>query len=255
MALWLLLQTGAAAGDADLAGVARDAEVALAQNAPGRCALLLHGLARTSWSMRPLARLLRDNGWQVVNQGYPSRRARIQQLGAYVATGLNRCQTFGVPPERVDVVTHSMGALLLRYWHAKAEVRLGRVVMLGPPNQGSELVDLLGRTAAFRWYNGPAGMQLGTTGDALWRQLPPVAFQAGVIAGKGQERGLLGRHVAGPNDGKVSVASTRVEGMLDHLVVQVGHTFMMGNAEVQRQVLGFLRTGRFLRTPAADTPW
>lgn len=211
----------------------------------GRCVLLLHGLARTSRSMRPVAKVLREAGWQVVNRGYPSRSATIQTLSAEVAAGIAECRSYVDASLRIDVVTHSMGGLLLREWAAETHLTIGRAVMLGPPNQGSELVDRLGRTLAFRLYNGPAGIQLGTDVDAHWRRLPAVNFELGVIAGSGGEHGLLGRHVAAPNDGKVSVASTRVAGMQDHATVRVGHTFMMGNASVQTQIKTFLASGKF----------
>jgi len=109
--------------------------------------------------MRPIARVLRDAGWQVVNRGYPSRSATIETLSAEVAEGVAECRALVARDTQVDVVTHSMGGMLLRQWAADTQPNIGRAVMLGPPNRGSELVDRLGRTIAFRFYNGPAGMQ------------------------------------------------------------------------------------------------
>jgi len=201
--------------------------------------------------MRPVGDYLRDNGWQVVNQGYPSRRKPLEALSAEVGVAFTRCLEQGVPADRIDFVTHSMGGLLLRKWVQDTQTEIGRAVMLGPPNNGSELVDRIGQTIVFRAYNGPAGSQLGTDASAVWRSLPPVPFELGVIAGFGEEGGFLGRHVAAPNDGKVSVASTRVAGMADHLEVRAGHTFMMNNPVIHQQIKQFLLHGSFVDNAAS----
>lgn len=210
-----------------------------------RCVVLLHGLARTWRSMRPVGNALQRSGWHVVNQDYPSRQASVEELSSKVGEAFELCQKKGFDYKQIDVVTHSMGGILLRHWVKTTGVDFGRAVMLGPPNAGSELVDRIGDTTLFKAYNGPAGGQLGTDENAVWRRLPAVDFELGVIAGSGEEGGLLGRHVAAPNDGKVSVASTRVAGMKDHIVMQVDHTFMMNNATVHQQIQTFLEHGQF----------
>lgn len=230
--------------------VASDGSIASGQDGQNRCAVLLHGLARTSRSMQPVGDSLRAAGWQVVNQGYPSRSEPVETLSKAVGAGFERCLALGVPAERIDFVTHSMGGILLRQWVHDTGTTFGRAVMLGPPNNGSELVDRIGNTILFRTYNGPAGSQLGTDDNAIWRRLPRVSFELGVIAGFGEEHGFLGRHVAAPNDGKVSVASTRVDGMSDHLALRAGHTFMMNNVEIHRQIRQFLLHGRFVHDAA-----
>lgn len=184
-------------------------------------------------------------GYVVLNVDYPSRSTAIAALSeAVVGDALAEARRRGCA--HVHFVAHSLGGILVRSYFAKhVEPRLGRVVMLGPPNQGSEVVDCLGSWWLFHRINGPAGAELGTGPDSVPQSLGPVRFELGVIAGDRTINWINSLMIAGPDDGKVSLARTRVDGMKEHLVVHVSHPFLMSDPSTIAAALRFVRSGTF----------
>lgn len=222
--------------------------------APPACVILLHGLGRTSLSMMPMARALEDAGYVTANIDYPSRFHAVEVLApTALGRGFEQCEQSGAAP--VHVVTHSMGGILVRHYLSLHQPpALGRVVMLGPPNQGSVVADRLMDQPIYREVNGPAGQQLGTGADGIAARLGPVAFELGVLAGN--ERTAvdqwLSEGIEEDSDGKVTVEETRVEGMADFRVLAANHTFITSDPRAIAQVIHFLRDGRF--APEEDAP-
>jgi pimeloyl-ACP methyl ester carboxylesterase len=211
------------------------------------CVVLLHGLNRSLRAMEDMERALHDAGYTTVNVDYPSQQGTIQALAPLaVDPGVERCRQSGA--RRIHFVTHSMGGILLRYSHQEDPIEdLGRVVMLGPPNQGSEVIDETRDWPISKLFSGEAGLQLGTDADSIPAQLGPVDFELGIIAGVGTINPFMSAVLPEYDDGKVSVERTRVEGMTDFMVVESSHRYLMNSDTVIRNTVAFLQTGVFPR--------
>ncbi len=223
---------------------------ALVQN-PGRpgnkLVILLHGLGRSPRSMDKLAERLQDRGYSVLNLAYPSRDHSIEYLAEEVLRPRIEL-LLNSGPARIDFITHSMGGIVVRYYlrHHRLE-NLGRVVMLAPPNQGSELVDRMKTIPLLERSLGPAGRELGKDRDSLPLKLGRARFELGIIAGNRSGNLLNSILIDGPDDGSVSVRSTRLPGMDDFIVLPYSHRSLLKSDEVIEQALHFLEHGEFKR--------
>jgi pimeloyl-ACP methyl ester carboxylesterase len=216
------------------------------QSGDARCpgVVLLHGIARTSASLRKLERALQASGFATLNIDYPSRKKAIAALADDIHPAISGFAERDAP---LHFVAHSMGGLVARAYIPKHRpARLGRVVMLGTPNSGSEVADLLSGSRLYRTFYGPAGLELTTA----IRALPTVDYPVGVIAGNRFIDPVAGLLVLPkPNDGRVSVQSAMLAGMTDHVVVKASHTGLPRHAAAIEQTIAFLRDGRFRTAP------
>lgn len=207
--------------------------------------VLLHGLARTSDSMDKMSRSLEAASYRVCNVSYPSRDHSIEVLTKdFVLPAVRECLSH--PSDQVHFVTHSLGGIVVRQLARTApDLKIGRVVMLSPPNHGSQVVDKLGGMSLFQWINGPAGLELGTGQESVPRSLGAPTFQLGIITGDRTINLILSMLIPGPDDGKVSIESAKLEGMQGFCVIPSSHPFIMKNRLAIEQTLVFLADGAF----------
>jgi pimeloyl-ACP methyl ester carboxylesterase len=207
--------------------------------------ILLHGLARSSMSMNKMAAALRKEGYRVCNISYPSTKYSISDLSKnHVFPRIS--EWVPEPSKPIHFVAHSMGCIIVRELIKTNLVKnSGRVVMLSPPNKGTEVVDSFGDFWLFKLINGPAGRELGTDASSKPNRLGPADFEVGIMTGNSTINPLLSWIIPGKEDGKISIERAKLEGMKDFLVVPVSHPFIMKNRSVIRQTIFFLKHGKF----------
>jgi pimeloyl-ACP methyl ester carboxylesterase len=211
--------------------------------------VLLHGIFLPKLVMHGLSTYLERSGYRVLNVGYPSTKHSIEDLAETIHPQV--ADFMASVDGKVHFVGFSMGGLLIRaYLKNHMPERLGRVVMIGTPNNGSEVADLLKNFPPYRRYYGPAGQQL-TTDQTGFSDIfsANVNYEVGIIAGNKSDP-ISSRIIGQPNDGKVSVESTMLEGAVDHIVVPSGHTLLPYRKQVWQQVGAFLREGKFTAVPS-----
>ncbi len=213
--------------------------------------VVLHGLFRSAASMGRMSRTLREQGgYSVFNVNYPTTRGSL----ADHARGLDKVvqSLEGIGP--IHFVAHSLGNLVIRHYladHTRAELglrpddRIGRMVMLGPPNQGAQLAEVFAKNRLFNFVAGASASQLAREWDNLEAELVTPAFPFGILAGgRGTSKGY-NPWMGQDNDMVVSVETTRLAGAADFAVLPVPHTLMMDDPEVQQYTLRFLERGYF----------
>jgi pimeloyl-ACP methyl ester carboxylesterase len=207
--------------------------------------VLLHGISRTARSFRKMQIAIGHAGYATLNLDYASRSKALQELADDIHPAVESFA--GSVSGSVHFVCHSMGGLLARVYLARHRTRnLGRVVMLGTPNGGSEIADHFMGALPYRAFFGPAGQQLGTHRDAATAALlPPIDYPVGIIAGDRSIYPMAGALLSRPHDGRVSVSNTVIDGMAGQMVVHASHPWLMRNDEAIAANIAFLQNGRF----------
>ncbi len=217
----------------------------------GEAVIVLHGIARSASSMATFAKRLEDRGFDVLNVDYASTTYVLEELVEKIHPEI---EVFlkAHHDKKVHFAGYSMGGLLIRAYLAKYKpANLGRVVMLGTPNHGSEVADFLRENWAYRKVYGPAGLQLTTDQDYMAKfGLPDYEFA--VIAGDRSIDPVSSNIIPGDDDGKVSIKSTHLEGEKDHIILHTNHFAMPENFAVAVEAAHYLRYGFFKRGNAAQ---
>ncbi len=216
----------------------------------GRVIVVLHGLIRTRNSMSSLADFLqRETDATVINFEYASTRETIADSAGALAELL---KGLGDQVTRVDFVGHSMGNIVVRHYLRDLEREenqstpptFGRMVMLGPPNQGSRMARLLNHSLLFNAVTGQAGIQLGKAWPHLEKSLTTPPFEFAIISGGAENDRLIDNWLlSGPNDFTVSAKETFLAGATDSSMMPLLHGTMMKHPEVHQQVHSFLEHG------------
>ncbi len=209
------------------------------------CVIVIHGMGRTKKSMKRLEKSLAKDNYTVWNESYPSRSESIEKLSIeHIEKGLVFCNE--TKAEAIHFVTHSLGGIMIRYYLQDHKIdNLGKIIMLSPPNKGSEVADFLKDIYMYKLAMGPAGQQLGTDSNSLPGSMKAIDACVGIITGNKTLDPWFSPLIPGVDDGKVSVESAKLEEMSDFMVVESSHAFIMKNALVIDQIKYFLKHGKF----------
>ena len=215
----------------------------------GHAVIYLHGIARSSKSLQPIIKAMPKEGFTHVPFEYPSTQVPLEQAAAYLKSVMDSLTDV----TKISFVVHSMGGLVVRrYLKDQRDPRLHRMVMMGTPNGGAELADMLKRNLLFKAIYGPAGQQLISDPLGPIKSLPTPNFEFGiVVGGKGDDKGF-NRLLPGDDDGTVTVDSARLPGAADFLRIPKIHALLMSDATVISAVQHFLEHGRFFSDKAPE---
>ncbi|MEO0795047.1 MAG: alpha/beta fold hydrolase [Verrucomicrobiota bacterium] len=218
--------------------------------------VLIHGLAASGANMWHIEETLDAEGYRVLNVEYPSMSYSLEELAPAIRAVVD--EYVGDAP-KIHFVTHSMGGILLRMIQRDDPIeQIGRVVMLAPPNHGSYAVNVFEGIEPFESAIGPAGLALRDGDNAFLEHLGTPDFEFGVLAGSRGVDPIFSTMIPGPDDGVVSVESTKLEGMSDFKVIHVSHPMIVIDAEAMDNIVAFLQTGEFLeqtKDRSAEHSW
>lgn len=212
----------------------------------GDYVILLHGLNRSSRSLSKLANTLAEEGYQVINFSYPSRKYDIDALASLFLGNLIKKYCLN-KKKKIHFVTHSLGGIIVRkYLQDTPIINIGRTVMITPPNHGTKLIDFLKQIPVLNWILGRAGKQLSSDTSSYVNKLhKKVNFDAGIIAGSQSYNPISYFLLDSKNDGTITVSSTKITGMKDFIEIKTGHFFAPNNDEVIKNAVNFINYGFF----------
>lgn len=216
----------------------------------GRAVILIHGLLQSSKCMADMAVHFERAGYTTVEFDYPSTQVSIPEAARYLDKVIQSLD--GI--DEINFVTHSMGGLVVRAYSMDfQDARIKRMVMLGTPNQGAELADIVHQYWFLRTAAGPGARQLGTRGDGLIPKLPLPKCEFAVIAGcRGTPVGW-NPLIRGDDDGTVTVESTKLPGAADFVTVCAFHSRLLWEEESISHTVNFIKEGR-LRSDGERQP-
>ena len=206
--------------------------------------ILLHGLGDVKLSMVKLENALKAEGYTTCNIGYSTAGETIESLAEMELSEIvERYKKIGF--EKIHFVTHSMGGLIVRYYLQEHDIPTGsRIVMLSPPNHGSEVADHFLESAFYKLIVGKVGQELGTDSSIL-SQLKPIIPEVGIIAGNKSSNPYFSKIIPGEDDGRVAVDNTKLTEMKDFIVVTSTHLTIKYSNEAIKQTAFFLKNGKF----------
>lgn len=208
----------------------------------GKAVILIHGIGRSSKSFTEMAERMTSDGYTVVGFDYPSTQVPIPECADYLHKVIQSLD--GI--ESIDLVGHSMGGLVMRAYQMNHSCkRFHRAVMLGVPNKGAKMADFLKSNPLFKMVLGPAGQQLASDDDGLISRLPTPSFEFGVLAGGRSGPKGYNPILPGDNDMTVTVASTRLPGAADFVLLPVIHSFLMSDERAIQATINFLKSAQF----------
>lgn len=213
--------------------------------------VLLHGIGQSKVNMVGIQIALENADYKTLNIKYPSLKKNLDALSSYLAKELEKEGVWDGEYNQVHFTSHSMGGLVIRgYLETEKknipEDKLGRVVMLAPPNGGSEVADLMQNFLPYRWFYGPAGQELTTREQENIKT--DIYYDLGIIAGDKEWPYLVAAHIInGNSDGRVAVEKTKLNGMKDHVTLSATHSFISWKPSVHKQIIYFLKHGAFMK--------
>ena len=172
--------------------------------------VLAHGLGRSDWAMRYFAQQLKRAHYKVCSLNYASLGQSVEAVFTQTTTQINTCIANA---SKVHFVGHSLGGLVIRaYLQNNPRVfngnTLGKVVLIGTPNKGSELANHLNGSWLMHIAGG-VSQSLITGSKSLGNTINELDIDLGVIAGA-KASTLTQHYFKGKNDGLVSVESTKL---------------------------------------------